>query len=124
MKNRLSFMNNDAGFFLPYVMFIITLVFIFITANIQSYKNDIYITDRQVEHVIIESLFQLGRESVKTEINSPDVPDKVHYTFPDGTVEITINPREDYHELFFSINTNKNTSYSFKNVMLKAEAPP
>jgi len=124
MKSRLSFMNNEAGFYLPYVMFIITIVIILITANIQSYKSDIYITDRQVEHIIIESLFQLGRERVKSELNAPDLPEKVYYFFHDGTVEITITPQENFYELFFSIDTNNHTNYSFRNLMLKAEESP
>jgi hypothetical protein len=105
-------------------MFIITIAFIFITANIQSYKNDIYITDRQVEQIIIESLFQSGRESVKNELNTPDLPNNVYYTFPDGNVHITITSHENLYELNFTIHTNNNTDYSFKNYMLKDEEPP
>lgn len=117
MKRHLSFMNNERGFFLPLVLFVITLVFIFITTNIHSYKNDIQITDRQVEQVMIESLFQMGRESVKEELSSPEFPDSVHYTFPDGTVDITISSHDDFYELLFSINTNNNTAYKFTNHM-------
>ncbi|GAB3791351.1 hypothetical protein [Virgibacillus kimchii] len=121
MKNRLSFMSNDSGFFLPYVMLIITIVIIIVTASIQSYKNEIYITDRQVEHVIIESLFQLGWEMVKEEMPSLHLPDRVHYTFPAGTVEISIIPRERYNQLTFYITTNTHTKFSIITYMLLTE---
>ena len=124
MKKFLFFMNNDQGFFLPVVLFTVTLLFIFITANIQSYKHDIQITERQVEQITIESLFQLGRECVKDELNSDKIPDKIQYSFPDGTVDITISTNDHFYELFFSINTNNNTNYSFINHMTKPEDPP
>ncbi|MFA1821545.1 hypothetical protein ACDX78_15425 [Virgibacillus oceani] len=123
MKKPLSFMNNDRGFFLPLVLFSVTLLFIFISANIQSYKHDVQITERQVEQVIVESLFQLGREKVKDELISIEIPDKVQYTFPDGTVNITISSKDYFYELFFSIKTNNNINYSFLNHMPKPEEP-
>lgn len=98
---------------MPYVMLVISIVIIFVTANIQSYKNEIYITDRQVEHVIIESLFQLGREKVKKEMDSLDLPEEVHYTFPDGTVDISITPGRKYDQLIFNISTNNQTDFRF-----------
>jgi hypothetical protein len=114
-------MNNKHGFFLPLVLFTVTIVFILITASIHSYQNDIQITERQVEQVIIESLFQLGRESLKDDLDSPEIPDKVQYIFPDGTVNISILSNDNFYVLGFSIITNNNTTYSFTNYKHKTE---
>src|SRR5699024_12696616 len=90
MKKQLSFITNQHGFFLPYVLFIPGLVFIIITASISIYKQDITLTHRLVEQTNIKSLEQMGSVSFKQNFEEMTYPaDTVNYSFADETVKIT-----------------------------------
>lgn len=119
MKKRLSFINNQSGFFLPYVLFITSLVFIFITSNISIYQNELQITDRQVEQLKIETLFQMGRAKLKENIEMFEAGNTATYLFQDGSVEILIEDWDDNkYKLFFTILTKGNQyKYYFRNIL-------
>lgn len=119
MKKRLSFINNQSGFFLPYVLFITSLVFILITSNISIYQSELQITARQVEQLKIETLFQMGRAKLKENIEMFEAGNKATYLFRDGSVEILIEDRKDNkYTLFFTILTKNNQYlYYFRNTL-------
>lgn len=114
MKRQLSFMNNDAGFFFPYVLFVTAIVFIFITATITMYASDGKITEKHVEQIKIETLFQMGHAKFKEDNNAKEIDSgETYYTFPYGNVEITYEPSdENRYKLYFKITTDKNAIYS------------
>ncbi|HLR41590.1 MAG TPA: hypothetical protein VK091_07915 [Virgibacillus sp.] len=115
MKKQLSFITNQHGFFLPYVLFITGLVFIIITASISIYKQDITLTHRLVEQTKLKSLEQMGRVSFKENFEEMTSPaDTVNYSFPDGTVKITYDVLNDQEiELYFKIRTKENAGYTY-----------
>lgn len=121
MKRLLYFIDNQHGFFLPYVLFITSLVFILVSSYIATYQNDLHITDSQIEQLKIETLFQMGRTKLKEEIDDNHFNEnnnKVFYLFPDGSVEILITAlNEKQYALNFAIFTNKKTSYTINNLL-------
>lgn len=91
MKNRLSFITNDNGFILIHVLFVITIAFILVTGSIAVYRNELYITERQIKQIEIETLFQMGREKYLQEAAAAASPIlAATYEFPDGVTEIKI----------------------------------
>lgn len=114
MKRQLSFMNNDAGFFFPYVLLVTAVVFIFITATITMYASDGKITEKHMEQVKIETLFQMAHSKFTEENETKEIDSgESYYTFPYGNVEITYAPSdENRYELYFNITTDKNDVYS------------
>ncbi|MFC4022799.1 hypothetical protein ACFOUV_03100 [Oceanobacillus longus] len=119
MRKLLSTTNNQHGFILPYVLFITTLALILITAHIHSYQLGIEITDRYVQQLKMETLFQMGRERIKTDIDEIAVPGTLNYNFPYGEVRIEVQEIEqNNYELFFTITTNSNNHiYAIKNIL-------
>ncbi|MBP1969745.1 hypothetical protein J2Z83_001852 [Virgibacillus natechei] len=114
MKKRLPFMNNNAGFFLPYVLFVTTIVFIFITATISMYTTNIKVTETHLEQVKIETLFQMAYSKFSEEYKDSELNyGKKNYTFPYGSVEITAEPLdENILHLYFEVTTDKGYVYS------------
>ena len=118
MKKQLSIINSQDGFFLPYVLFIISLIFILTTSNIAIYRNDLQITAAQTEQIKIETLFQMGRTKFKANIDQYNAKNNTaSYSFPDGNVQIIIHSINDNkYDLYFTILTKeKNTKYVITN---------
>lgn len=110
MKKHLLFITKDTGFILLHVLFVISLLFILISSGIASYRNEIYITNRQIEQIKIETLFQMAQEKYKRELrNTDEVIDSVSYEFPEGEVDISVLSIEDtYLKLSFVIKFHGN----------------
>ncbi|GAB3052030.1 hypothetical protein [Virgibacillus ainsalahensis] len=120
MKKRLYFINSERGFFLPYVLFTITLVFIYITSNIHAYRSEIDITEGLVENIKAETLFQMGHTKIKEEMETFDHASEVFYRFPEGSVEIELKSMsEDSYQLYFTMRTNKDFVVSITNYVEK-----
>ncbi|MBM7597970.1 hypothetical protein JOC34_000327 [Virgibacillus halotolerans] len=120
MKKQLSFITNQHGFFLSYVLFITSLIFILTMSNIAIYRNDLQITANQIDQVKIESLFQMGRTKFKEELDKYNKQkDIVSYAFPDGTVDILIDDiHGNQYELYFTILTKEQQSkYNITNTL-------
>ncbi|WP_339228117.1 hypothetical protein NSQ77_21340 [Oceanobacillus sp. FSL K6-2867] len=113
-----SLIMNEHGIVLPYVIFITTLVFMFIMTAIHSYKQDIALTQRHIQQVKIETLFQMGYETVKAEMTDQQPPNSVSYHFPDGSVSIAITPAGNtMYELSFTIKTyESDTTFAFTKI--------
>ncbi|WP_087971672.1 hypothetical protein [Oceanobacillus rekensis] len=119
MKNQLYSTTNEDGFILPYVLFIISLLFLLITANINHYQREIEITDRHIQQVRIETLFQMGREKVKSEIEHIQLNDTLTYDFPNGEVRIEVKAlKASNYELLFNITSDSNEHrYEITNIL-------
>lgn len=116
MKKSLHFMNNDNGFILPSILFIIVIMFIVLTTNIKIYYHDQFITEQHLEQLKIETIVQMGRLMVKKELIKAPNTEKVHYTFPDGNITIEIIPMDhaEYH-LHLTVVTNNLSTYTNRN---------
>ncbi len=100
---------------LPYVLFVISIVFILITSSILLYRNDIYLTDHYLEHIRVETLFQMSQMKFNQEILSNDspIPPTVQYDFPDGKVIIHITTESDNLYDFVYIITTKELNFKY-----------
>lgn len=105
MKGHLSSIIKNDGFIMLQVLFIVSLLFILIISSIATYRNEIYITTRQIEQVKIETLFQTAQSKYKQELAASDAPPSAaSYRFPDGTVDISVTEITDHYiKLHFSI---------------------
>ncbi|WP_106497152.1 hypothetical protein [Lentibacillus sp. Marseille-P4043] len=120
MKNKLSFINRQGGFILPYVLFIVAIVLLVLTTKVNMYKNDIHIANNHIEQLEIETLLQMGRAKFVDEFSLETAKEtgKKTYTFPPGIVKITytrINEME--YQLLFQIST-EGKSYSNVSTLL------
>lgn len=117
MKKRLFFMSNQKGFFLPYVLFVSALVLIIVTANINTYNQDIFMTQNHLDQINMETLVQMGRIKFKDEIEIHQ-KDKgeVEYVFPEGRVALQYTRLTELeYNLLFTIRTRKDSEYIIRN---------
>ncbi|MHA6250978.1 hypothetical protein [Oceanobacillus sp. CAU 1775] len=104
MRKLLLSTINEKGFILVHVLFVVSLLFIIISSSISAYRNEIYINNRQIEQIKVESLFQIAQESYKRDFLVNNEFKETYYTFPQGRVEITIlNIETEYAKLAFEI---------------------
>lgn len=119
MRSQLCFTQmwkgkkSEKGFFLPYVLFITSLVLIIVTASAHAYHREIQITHHQIEHIRLETLLQMGLASFKEEHIPNDLSHfTVDYLFPDGEVTITYLLIDDFgYQLRFNILTVNQSVY-------------
>lgn len=113
MKGNLRFIMRHDGFILIHVLFIITILYLIISFSITAYRNELYITDRQIEQVVIESLFQMGRMSyIADQKLNDEVLHEARYNFPDGKVDIFLVELNDiYRKLHFEIRLHDDHQY-------------
>lgn len=119
MKKRLSFINNEQGFSLPYVLFIIILSFIVIIANIKIYQNELHMMKHLTDQVKVETLIQMSLAKFKEDISSNDdltsIEDETFYSFPSGEVNLkVISIEKKYIWLRLYISTDEDTSFTIK----------
>jgi len=105
------------------VLFVVSLLFILIISSIAAYRNEIYITARQIEQLKVETLFQMAQSKYRQELTASDLPvDAVNYTFPDGTVDISVEEIADHYiKLYFYIklsNMGKNEYFPIKHLLV------
>ncbi|MEN1970580.1 hypothetical protein WMZ97_21285 [Lentibacillus sp. N15] len=113
MKKQLYFTHNQQGFILPYVLFIMTIILLVISAMVSTYQNDIRISQHHQDQLNIETLIQMGREQFKQEIDKHTATTgSVSYRFPPGKVNITYLQMgaNEYHLLFQVETEEKNYS--------------
>ncbi|WP_090232222.1 competence type IV pilus minor pilin ComGG [Lentibacillus halodurans] len=124
MKKSLLTTINQRGFVLPYVLFVIALAIIIVTANVHLYQDEIRITHNQSEQLKIETLFQMARMQFKEDIfNQNESNSTMSYVFPYGNVLIEYAELSElqYH-LFFTIQTDTGITHSIINrIKLKPE---
>lgn len=108
-------MNNEKGFFLPYVLFITTIVFLLLTMSIKKYHQEIDMTYHHMEQLRIETLFQMAREELKLQIlKDPQSSGSVAYNFPDGYVKVTYHELQtEHYKLLLSVQTINDSTYEF-----------
>ncbi|MBP1950355.1 type II secretion system protein [Virgibacillus litoralis] len=121
MKKQLSFTSNN-GFILPYVLFVIAIALITITASINMYQNEIQITNNQTDQMRIETLLQMARTTFKEDIllGKEMNSNPVYYKFPYGNVQldyIVLDDEKEYH-LFFNITTDSEATFTITNKLL------
>ncbi|SDQ50433.1 hypothetical protein SAMN05216231_1731 [Virgibacillus salinus] len=118
MKKQLSFTGNSRGFILPYVLFIIAIALIIITASINMYQNEIQITNNQIDQLKIETLIQMARTTFKEELllGKEMNSNPVYYQFPYGYVQVDyIELDEKEYHLFFNITTDSEATFTITN---------
>lgn len=114
MKKQSFIMSNESAFFLPYVLFIATLIFIIIAASIRTYQHDIEITHHFIEQLKAETIVQLAIASFNQEYLEvgQDTLDFI-YSFPDGEVLVRYNFIDDFeYRLHFTVLTTNELSYT------------
>src|SRR5690625_1915397 len=118
MKKQLFFTSEEKGFFLPFVLFIASLIFIIFTGGANIYNQDIRLTHHYTEQIKIETLIQMARTAIKREIADLewDFLNIVEYNFPDGHVTISyISQSETHYSFYFTVTTNNDTVFSIIN---------
>ncbi|MFD1610002.1 hypothetical protein [Oceanobacillus luteolus] len=123
MNEHSHFTMKPNGFFLIHVLFTISIIFIIISTSIIAYRNELFITDRQIEQNQIETLFQMARvKYIEEQRKSEEILRTARYTFPYGQVEITLgNATEHYRNLNFQIRLQSQQEFFSINHLISAE---
>ncbi|WP_163969994.1 hypothetical protein [Oceanobacillus halotolerans] len=116
MKKKLSFILNQRGFVLPYVLFIMSLAVVIIITSIHTYRNNLEITHHQLEQIRIETLFQMAYAHFLDALKESheDIASPAYYTYQQGTVTIEhILLEKDTYHLYITVKTNKGVINTF-----------
>lgn len=112
-------MNNESGFVLPYVLFIITIVFIVITTSISMYKREVEMSDHFITQLKIETLIQMSHQKLKEDYSLLELDStNAEYIFIDGMVKLVYKRLdEELYRLQFYIETETGYSYTVTSTM-------
>src|SRR5690625_4438761 len=112
MRKKLYYFTNQRGFFLPYVLFIVSLTFLIVTTTIKLYDNEIYMMLHLIEQITIETLIQMRHMKYREDVNQSDhLPEVIASTFPSGNVTISIrNHKEKRAFVHYQIRTDSKIS--------------
>ena len=89
-------MNNQSGFYLPYVLFITAIILFTVTTNVKLYQQNIKVTEQHLEQLRIETLTQMAHKKFMNEY--PVVEENkfsVYYVFPYGNVDLLYQRLDD-----------------------------
>lgn len=116
MLKHFSF-TNQQGFFFPYVLFVISLTFIIVSANIKIYHNEIYLSEHMIEQIKVDTLIQMSTMKFKKQVdNMEELPREVIYVFPPGEVKLFYVSHDDtFIKIRYDIQTDKNKFFSIIN---------
>lgn len=96
MKNKSFFLSNQAGFYLPYVLFLTVIVLFTVATQINIYQQDIQVTHQHLEQLRIETLNQMALKKVQQENDILELERwTVSYIFPYGTARLKYHLIED-----------------------------
>lgn len=116
MKNKLFYITNQHGFFLPYVLFIVSLTFIIVSTNIKIYNNEIQMMNHLTEQIKIETLLDMGRTRFAEDMmDNKNIKNTILYTFPLGDVQISYVPSDNEPNkilAYYQITTDKDFTFS------------
>lgn len=96
MKKISFFLNDQSGFYLPYVLFITVIILLTVVTNVNLYQQNISMTGQHLDQLRIETLTQMAHEKFANEypvIESKEL--RVYYSFPYGNVELLYHRLDD-----------------------------
>jgi hypothetical protein len=113
MKKQLHSTTKEKGFILPSVLFLTTLVLLYFSSSLITYKHDIQITYNMVEQVKSQSLFQMAYVQYKNDYLSQNIiEENVAYSFPIGNVIVNTTTTDNIIQLEFIMQTDNDFSYA------------
>jgi hypothetical protein len=110
MKKQLHSIHSEKGFILPSVLFLTTLVLLYFSSGLMTYKHDAQLTSNLLEQIKSQTLFQMAYMQYKKEYLSQNIIEEVEYSFPDGDVEVKVTELGSKIQLEFTIQTNNKFS--------------
>ncbi|WP_096270581.1 hypothetical protein [Paucisalibacillus globulus] len=124
MKKQSHSIHHEKGFILPSVLFLTTIVLLYFSSSLLTYKHDVQLTFNLIEQVKSQTLFQMAYMQYKTDYLSQNIIEEdVDYSFPTGEVKVKVIELGNNIQLEFIIQTNNNfnffvtkSSNSFTNV--------
>lgn len=107
-------MTNEKGFMLPYILLIILLTFVCLSASVHIYNNEINLTQSHIDRLKIETLIQMAYTEFKDDFSQFELErEEVYYRYPDGHVTITYTIfNESLANLYFYVETESNAVYT------------
>ncbi len=115
MKKYYDFTRRESGFILPYVLVIVTIALIVMTASIKIYEQEFKVTHHYLEQIKIETLMQMAYVQFHEDYDMNEASQiRTEYEFPSGSVDVTYSPITDEPDtLYFVVDTDKATRYTF-----------
>ena len=113
MKKQLHSTTKEKGFILPSVLFLTTIVLLYFSSSLITYKHDIQITHNMVEQVKSQSLFQMAYARYKKDYLTQNIiEENVTYSFPIGNVIVNTTSTDKIIQLEFIIQTDNDFPYT------------
>lgn len=114
LKKDLPFIINEKGFVFPFVLFVLSFIFMLLFFNLAQYESEITYAKEHIDEINMETLIQMTVFNLKRELkdNLEITNFKKSYRFPNGEVEATVS-RESSHQYHYSLTifTDNRTRY-------------
>jgi len=120
MKEFSLRMNNERGFFLPFVLVITIIIFSTVTTVTLIYQNERKISYQLWEQMKAETLVQMSKYTFLQEGKYEEqINGTSFYTFPSGDVSVTYSrSAEQEYILLLDITTDNNENFKIKTIVL------
>ncbi|WP_042145919.1 hypothetical protein [Paucisalibacillus sp. EB02] len=113
MKKQLHSIHKEKGFFLPSVLFLTTIVLLYFSTSLITYKHDVQLTYNLIEQVKSQTVFQMAYVQYKKDyLTQNKIKETVEYSFPIGIAEVKPTVTGEIIQLEFTIQTNNDFKYS------------
>lgn len=114
MKGHLLLGKDESGFFLPFVIYVVIIIFSVITTTLTIYNNDLNISNQSWEQMKAETIVQMSVKQFK--LDKPYVTNSTGttiYEFPTGNVIVNYKMlEENQYLLMLTIETDRETLFS------------
>lgn len=102
MRKKYSFWEynrkHQQGFIFPFLLFLTALLLIAISYHIKNYQTIIEISRYHEENVILDSLYQMAGEELKSDLPTVELENasaQLIYNYPSGKVIIDLNQMDN-----------------------------
>ena len=114
MKKRLLSWNNQSGFVLPTILFMLSIITLGLMTTIILYERNIFATQFYLDQLQIETMMQMAHTSFTNTYSVESwstIQDVFH--FPTGHVKVTYNRWDDIlYTLHYEIVTDTTESFT------------
>ncbi len=109
--------KSEAGFFLPFVLFVFVLVSSSVLTTVAIYQNELKVSARLLEQIKAETMVQMSTVDVKERLNKGEIAKegRLRYHFPQGKTSVHYKrEKEQIYRLYIEVLTEGDEAFQME----------
>lgn len=109
--------KSEAGFFLPFVLFVFVLVSSSVLTTVAIYQNELKVSARLLEQIKAETMVQMSTVDVKERLNKGEIAKegRLRYRFPQGKTSVHYKrEKEQIYRLYIEVLTEGDEAFQME----------